>query len=344
MTITCDAFGTLADGRKAKLYTLKNASGACVSVSDYGATLVKCVVPDRNGVLGDVALGFESAACYEKDVGYIGGLCGRYANRIAAGELCIGDKTYALPVNSGKHHLHGGTPGFSNRIWEAETEEDSVVFSLLSPDGDNNYPGTVRVTVKYTWSEENRLTVCYYAETDAPTVINLTLHAYWNMDGADGRTARNNLLRLYASRYTPITADVIPDGRILPADGPLDFTSEKPISEGLRGESGQLLFGGGFDINYVLDKNETGLAAELTGTESGRKMQIYTTEPGIQLYTGNFLGGYTGKYGAAYTPGTGIALETQHFPDTPHHSDWPSVSLLPGTPFTSKTEFRFTAL
>ena len=337
-------FGLLPGGEKTHLYTLTNSSGASVSVSDYGATLIRCIVPDKNGVLSDVALGFDSVTPYTGNVGYIGGVCGRYGNRIARGELTIDNKLYRLPLNDGNHHLHGGIPGFNQMLWTAEIKTDAVTFSILSPDGDNGYPGTVKASVTYTWTEENTLRLSYSAETDAPTVINLTCHAYWSMDGADGRSARNNILKINAASYTPITNEVIPDGRIVPVEGALDFRKEKAIAFGLAETCDQLTYGAGFDINYVLDGEGFREAAVLTGPVSGRRMRVFTSEPGIQFYSGNHLGGFTGKYGAVYAPGTGIALETQHFPDTPHHEDWPTVMLLPGKPYSSVTEFRFDSI
>lgn len=341
MSCSVSDFGLLPSGEQTHLYTLTNSSGASVSMSDYGATLVKCIIPDKDGKLCDVLLGFDSVAPYTGNVGYIGALCGRYGNRIAYGELIIDSKLYRLPINDGKHHLHGGTPGFSQMLWKAEAKSDSVTFSLLSPDGDNGYPGTVNASVTFIWTEDNVLRLEYRAETDAPTVINLTCHAYWSMDGADGRSARDNILKINAEYYTPITSEVIPDGRILPVEGAVDFRKEKTVAEGLAETCDQLTYGTGFDINYVLDGEGLREAAVLTGPASGRRMRVFTCEPGMQFYSGNHLGSFIGKGGAVYAPGTGIALETQHFPDTPHHKDWPSVMLLPGEPYTSVTEFRF---
>lgn len=341
MSCTVSCFGLLPTGEEARLYTLTNSSGASVSVSDFGATLVRCIVPDKKGELRDVALGFESAAPYAGDAGSIGALCGRFANRIANGELRLNGELYRLPINDGHHHLHGGVPGFGQRLWEAKAGTDSVTFSLLSPAGDNGYPGTVTASVTFTWTEENILRLTYGAETDAPTVINLTCHAYWNMDGADGRTARESLLKINADLYTPITDTVIPDGRVLPVDPVMDFRKEKTVAQGLANSCDQLTFGTGYDVNYIINGEGLREAAVLTGPASGRRLRVYTTEPGMQLYTGQHLGNFIGKGGAVYAPGTGIALETQHFPDTPNHPEWPSVTLLPGKPFSSVTEFRF---
>lgn len=341
MSCSVTDFGLLSTGEQTHLFTLTNRSGASVSLSDYGATLVKCLVPDKAGVLADVTLGFDSVTTYTGNAGSIGGLCGRFANRIAYGELVIDGKTYQLPINDGKHHLHGGVPGFNQVLWTGEAAEDSVTFTLVSPDGDNGYPGTVKVRVTYTWTEDNVLRIAYCAETDAPTVINLTSHAYWCMDGADGRTARDTLVKINASYFTPITPEVIPDGRVLPVEGAVDFRKEKSVAAGLAETCDQLTYGTGFDCNFIIDGEGLREAATLTGPASGRRLSVYTTEPGMQLYTGQHLGNFIGKGGAVYAPGTGIAVETQHFPDTPHHPEWPSVMLLPGKPFTSLTEFRF---
>ena len=341
MLCSVSPFGRLSTGEETHLYTLTNSSGASVSVSDYGATLVRCIVPDKNGVLGDVTLGFDSVTTYTGDAGSIGGLCGRFANRIANGELVIDGKLYRLPINDGHHCLHGGVPGFNQKLWEAKPGTDSVTFTILSPDGDSNFPGTVTASVIYTWTEDNTLRLTYGAETDAPTVINLTCHAYWSMDGADGRTARDNILKINASTYTPITDTVIPDGRILPVDEVMDFRKEKPILEGLAGTSEQLTFGTGFDVNYIIDGEGMREAAALRGPASGRRLRVFTTEPGMQFYSGQHLGNFIGKGGAVYAPGTGVALETQHYPDSMNHPDWPSVLLLPGKPYSSVTEFRF---
>lgn len=341
MSCSITDFGLLPTGEQAHLYTLTNSSGASVSVSDFGATLVKCIVPDKKGELRDIALGFDSVTPYTGDAGSIGALCGRFANRIANGELVLDGKLYRLPVNDGHHHLHGGVPGFGQRLWTAKADSDSVTFSIFSPNGDNNYPGSVDASVTFTWTEENTLRLTYAAETDAPTVINLTCHAYWSMDGADGRSACDNLLKINADLYTPITDTVIPDGRIIPVEGAMDFRKEKAIAVGLAQTCDQLTYGAGFDVNYVLNGEGMREAAVLTGPASGRRLRVYTTEPGIQFYSGNHLGNFIGKGGAVYAPGTGVALETQHFPDTPNHPDWPSVTLLPGNPFRSVTEFRF---
>ena len=341
MVCSVRSFGFLPTGEETHLYTLTNSSGASVSVSDFGATLVSCCVPDKNGTLADVSLGFEDVTPYTGEVGSIGGICGRYANRIARGELILDGKAYTLPLNDGNHHLHGGTPGFHQRLWTAQVLPEGLLLTLLSPDGENGYPGTVRASVLYAFTDDNTLRLTYGAESDAPTVINLTCHAYWSMDGADGRSARDNLLIINAARFTPITDETIPDGRFLPVEGAVDFRTEKSIADGLKQDCDQLRFGHGYDINYILDGEGMKEAATLTGPVSGRRMRIFTTEPGMQLYSGNYLGGWVGKGGIAYTVGTGVALETQHFPDTPHHPDWPSVRLTPDKPFSSVTEFRF---
>lgn len=341
MSCSVTGFGTLPSGEQTHLYTLTNSSGASVSMSDYGATLVRCIVPDKVGKLADITLGFDSVDTYTGHAGSIGGLCGRFANRIARGELIIDGKTYRLPLNDGKNHLHGGINGFNQVLWTAEAKDDSVCFTLFSPDGGNNYPGNVKASVTYTWTEENTLRLSYYAETDAPTVINLTSHAYWCMDGADGRTAKNTLLKINAGYCTPITPEVIPDGSVAPVEGALDFRKEKSVAEGLAQTCDQLTYGSGFDFNYIIDGEGLREAATLTGPESGRRLSVYTTEPAMQFYSGQHLGNFAGKGGAVYAPFTGLAVETQHYPDSPHHPEWPSVMLLPGKPFTSLTEFRF---
>ena len=339
------SFGFLADGREVFCYTLKNRMGAYVTLSEFGAALVECAVPDKNGSMGDVALGFSTVTPYTEEVGSIGAVCGRFANRIANASFMLNGKPVHVTANVGKNHLHGGKEGFNHKLWQGNPEGDKVTFTLLSPDGEEGYPGALTARVTYAFDESNTLTLSYWAQSTKDTVINLTNHSYWNMEGADSGSARGNLIRIHAARYTPLNEEKVPAGVIEPLPAALDLQRFTKISDGLLNGHEQLRIGNGYDFNYIINRTSPGLtlAAELYGPVSGRKMSVYTTLPGIQFYSGNFLGGFAAKNGAVYNPGAGMALETQLFPDSPNHPEWPSCLLRPGETYTSETRFSFSA-
>ncbi len=338
-----------------KLYTLKNASGATIKVTNYGAIITSIIVPDRTGKMADVALGYNRVEDYINavDKPYFGAIVGRYGNRIAKGKFSIGSETYSLAVNNGENHLHGGVIGFDKVVWDAKpiSSEGSqgVVLSYLAKDKEEGYPGNLNLTVTYSWSNANELKVEYSATTDKPTPINVTQHTYFNLKGEGNGTILDHELMLNADKYTPVDKTLIPTGVIAPVAGtPFDFTKAKPIGRDIGIDNEQLKFGMGFDHNFVLNKSgdpsSLSLAAVVSEPTTGRVMEIKTTEPGIQFYCGNFLDGrLKGKSGGAYVNRGGFCLETQHYPDSPNQKNFPSVILNPGATFKSTTTFKFSA-
>lgn len=331
-------------------FTLTNANGMRVDILPWGATLQAIWAPDRDGQLANVALGFATLADYvEKNIPFFGCVAGRYANRIAGGTFTLDGETYQLPTNAGSVTLHGGVRGFDKRLWDAEPiSEDGaagVRLSRVSPDGEEGFPGNLTAAVTYRLDDENRLRIDYRAETDKPTIINLTNHNYWNLAGEGSGSTDGHLLQVNASRYTPVDERQIPTGELAPVQGtPLDFTSATAFGARAREPHPQLLLGLGIDHNLVLDR-EPGdasliAAAVLRDPASGRTLTVWTTEPGIQVYGGNHLNGtIAGASGRAYRQGDGIALETQHFPDSPNHPAFPSTVLRPGETYRSTTIF-----
>lgn len=344
--VTTD-FGML-DDRLVKLFTLTNASGAQVSIAEYGGIVVSLKVPDRDGNLGDVVLGYDNLDSYVEDTPYFGAITGRYANRIAAGRFEIDGTTYELPVNNGPNSLHGGIKGFDKVIWKGEPTApgDGVAFTYVSADGEEGYPGKLDATVTYTWTDANELKIEYLASTDKPTVINLTNHSYFNLKDGGASTILDHELSINADRYTPVTDEgAIPTGELASLDGsPLDFRQSTQIGERIEQEDEQLGFGFGYDHNYVLNASDDGmaLAATVYDPSSGRVMEVLTEEPGVQFYSGNFLDGHhVGKGGVAYARRSGLCLETQHFPDSPNQPDFPPTVLRPGETYATATIYRF---
>ena len=344
------SFGTTADGEAVEEYTLTNASGTEVRVITYGGIITSIRVPDRNGTLDNVALGFDTLEPYETQSPYFGAITGRYANRIAGGEFTLDGETYELATNNGPNSLHGGEKGFDKRVWSAEevTDGDGVGLRLsyTSPDGEEGYPGTLETTVTYTLTDENELHIDYEATTDAPTVINLTNHSYFNLAGEGSGTIYDHVLMINAERYTPVDETLIPTGELAPVEGtPFDFRTPKTIGPGQRTPHPQIVIGLGFDHNFVLNREEgddVTLAARLYEPTSGRILEVLTTEPGMQFYAGNFLdGSFAGTSDRLYRQSDGLALETQHFPDSPNQPEFPSTELRPGETFESTTIFRF---
>jgi aldose 1-epimerase len=342
-------FGSLPDGRTVELFTITNANGIEVRAMTYGGIIVSLRVPDRQGKLDDVVLGYDTAAAYAKNDPYFGAIIGRYGNRIAKGQFTLLGKTYKLATNNGPNHLHGGIKGFDKAIWPGEPFEKEgafgVVFTYTSPDGEEGYPGTLKVRVTYTLNDRNELAVDYRATTDQPTIVNLTQHTYFNLAGQGVRDILGHQLQLNADRFTPVDATLIPTGELASVAGtPFDFRRPTAIGARIDGDSEQLKNGHGYDHNWVLNGTGSGLrlAARVVEPTTGRTLEVSTTEPGVQFYTGNFLDGtITGKEGRVYKRRFGFCLETQHFPDSPNHATFPSTTLSPGEEYTSKTVFRF---
>lgn len=346
-TVHSSKFGTLADGSVVNAYTLKSDAVEMVLIT-YGARVVALHTKDREGKFGDVALGCGSLESY---VGgrnfYFGVIAGRVANRIAKGRFPLAGETVQTTINNGENMLHGGVEGFDRRNWSAEIVQNGVEFLLVSPDGDQGFPGTLTTRVRYTL-EGDTVQIAYHATTDKTTVVNLTNHAYFNLDGEGSGTILDEVLTLEAEFYTPVQdAAAIPTGEIAPVAGtPFDFTKATAIGARIDEDNDQLKYGRGYDHNWVVRGKAGTLrpAATLYAPKSGRVLTVETTEPGIQFYAGNFLdGSAVGKSGVAYAMRTGLCLETQTFPDAPNHANFPSAELKPGEAYKSMTTWRFTA-
>lgn len=328
-------------------YELINASGASVKLSSLGAGVLEIKVPDRDGNLADVVLGYKDVKDYFYDGPCAGKVPGRYANRICKGHLDIDGKVYQLNINNGPNHLHGGPENFSNKIWDCEMDGDTVVFSLESPDGDENYPGNLTARIAYTWNDDNVLKIELGAVTDAPTVVNLTNHTYFNMAGENKEgTALNQVLQLNCSRYLPTDDTQIPDGEMAPVEGtPMDFTQPKVVGKDIKQDFPALNYGKGYDNCWVIDGYEDGdvhLAAVLCDETSGRVVEISTDQPGVQVYTGNWLEGCPeSKSGKQYHDYDGVAIECQGMPDAPNHDNFPSQLLRPDEEYRRIILFNF---
>jgi len=334
-------------------YTLRNSSGVEVGLIDSGAAITSIKTKDRQGRFADIVLGYRNAEDYRNppENPYFGAIVGRCANRIARGRFTLNGKTYRLATNDGPNHLHGGLVGFDKVIWDSRPipgkEGSGVEFTYLSKDGEEGYPGNLTVRVSYRLTEENELTIDYEATADAPTPVNLSNHVYFNLAGEGSASILNHDIAIYASRFTPIDETLIPTGTIAEVQGtPFDFTSPKPIGRDIGKEDRQLRFGLGYDHNFVIDRGTTPgqwvLAARVHEPTSGRQLEVWTEEPGIQFYSGNFLNGrIVGKSGKPYVHRSGFCLETQHFPDSPNHPNFPNTILHPGDTLRTKTGFRF---
>lgn len=369
MEITQDVWGYSSDGEVILLYTMTNPSGASVQVTNLGAALISANVPDLDGKLEDVVLGYKDYKSYFNDGPFMGKTVGRYANRIGGARFTLDGKEYRLTPNEGQNQLHGGPGTLANKVWEARVETNRVVFSIMSPDGDQGFPGNLTVETAYHWSDKNELEIVYSAETDAPTVVNFTNHAYFNLYGESSGTVLRHYLQLNASNFVPTRSDNIPTGEIRPVEGtPMDFRAGRrigtdpgpdcPVPAGSTREYGsywtipenyrQIADAKGYDRCWVIDgwkKNILTKAGSFWCIVSGRKLSVFTSQPGIQVYTGNFLhGSPTGKSGHPYDNRDGIALECQGFPDAPNHPDFPDQTLRPGERYIQKTVYKFEIL
>jgi aldose 1-epimerase len=343
------SFGKTNDGQPVDLYVLTNARGMEVCLTNYGGTLISVKAPNRHGKLSDVVLGFDSLAGYLGTEPYFGALIGRYGNRIANGRFSIDGREYRLEQNDGQNSLHGGAKGFDKRVWRAKDTSTksapAVELSYVSNDGEEGYPGALTVAVTYTLTSRNELKIDYTATTDKPTILNLTNHSYFNLAGEGEGDILSHMVTINADGFTPVDGTLIPTGEVRSVGGtPFDFREPTAIGARIDADDDQIKFGRGYDHNFVLRraKDSPNLAARVTDPSSGRVMEVLTTEPGLQFYTGNFLDGTIhGKGGKAYGRRSAFCMETQHFPDSPNKSQFPSVLLRPGGRYTSTTVYRF---
>lgn len=346
-SISEQPFGATTDGTNVKLYTLRNGHGAEATICNYGGLVTSLKVPDKNGNSGDVVLGYDNLAAYIKDSPYFGALIGRYGNRIAKGKFTLDGKQYSLATNNGPNALHGGIKGFDKVVWQANPHETksgpSLELTYVSKDGEEGYPGTLSVKAVYTLTDDNALKLEYTATTDKDTVANLTHHSYFNLAGKGD--VLNHVVMINADKFTPVDSTLIPTGELKPVDGtPFDFRTPTAIGARIQQDDQQLKFGNGYDHNWVIN-NYTGkvrLMARVTEPTSGRVLEVFSSEPGLQFYSGNFLDGtLTGKGGWVYQFRNGFCMEPQHFPDSPNQPNFPSVVLKPGQVYHNTIIYRF---
>jgi aldose 1-epimerase len=352
-SVTTAPFGATTDGRTAELFTLTNKHGIQIKLTNYGGIITSLRTPDRSGRLDDIVLGYDSLAGYLHDSPYFGAIVGRYGNRIARGLFTLDGTTYRLAVNNGPNSLHGGLRGFDKVVWSAHPfqnqEGAGVALDYTSPDMEEGFPGTLRSHVTYTLTEDDRLIVDYQATTDKATPVNLTQHSYWNLAGSAKRDILGHVLTINADSMTPVDSTLITTGEITPVGGtPFDFRTPTAIGARVdQRQDAQIRYGNGYDHNFVLNRSGAAAdalvpAARVVEPSSGRTLDISTTEPGLQFYSGNFLdGSITGKGGAVYRFRYGIALETQHYPDSPNHPNFPTTILRPGQQYHTRTVFQF---
>ncbi|MGM0548454.1 MAG: aldose epimerase family protein [Bacillota bacterium] len=353
VTISQKKFGELKDGRKADLYILENKNDFKIEITNYGARIVRLYTPDKNGDLADIVLGYDNLEQYLSDPNYFGAIIGRYSNRIAGAKFELNKQKHHLEINERINGqaccLHGGQDGFDSQLWTAEKVElngkKSIKLTHLSQAGEGGFPGNLKAVVYYTLTSDNKLRVEYRAETDQPTVVNLTQHSYFNLKGQGNSTIADHLLYLKADKYTPITENLIPTGEIRSVkNSPFDFRNTKKISAGLKSKHKQLELANGYDHNFVLNKTEKELelAARLKERKSGRQLEVWTTEPGIQFYSGNeIILSKKAKNNKNYSSRSGLCLETQHYPNSPNQENFPATVLRPGEKYRTVTEFKF---
>ncbi len=342
-------FTTTIEGDSVKFFVLTNANGMEVTFTNYGQRLVSLYAPDKNGKFDDVVLGFDNLKDYRAKKNFFGAVIGRYGNRIAKGKFSLDGKTYDLAINNNENHLHGGLVGFESVVWKVDDHTDnSISFSRVSPDMEEGYPGNLEVTVSYVLTDDNALRISYEAKTDKPTYVNLTNHSFFNLKGEGEGTVNDHVVLLNADKFTPVDNGLIPTGEIMNVeDTPFDFRAPKTIEKDINADFEQLKIGKGYDHNFVLNeepKNNEGLtfAARVVEPNSGRTLEVYTSEPGVQFYGGNFLDGSDiGKSGNPYVRRGSFCLETQHFPDSPNQPDFPSTRLNPGETYTSYCTYKF---
>ncbi|WPO00321.1 aldose epimerase family protein [Pseudomonas sp. MUP55] len=348
-------FGKTNDGTAVEQYVLRNSHGMQATVITYGGVLQSLKVPDKHGKVDDVVLGFDDVQGYQAGTAFFGATIGRFGNRLAGGAFELDGKRYQVPLNDGPNSLHGGAQGFDKQVWQAKPVKDKdsvgVTLTYLSKDGEMGFPGNLKTEVTYRLNDKNELHIDYTATTDKPTVLNLTNHSYFNLAGAGNGDILKQVATLHASHYTPVNATLIPTGELAPVKGtPMDFLKPTAIGQHIKADHPQLKFAepkqGGFDFNWALDTkgDVKQLAADVHDPESGRRLQLYTSEPGVQFYTSNFLdGSVKGKGGKTYQHWSGFTLETQHFPDAPNQPTFASTRLNPGQTYTQNTVFKFSA-
>lgn len=349
MSITATPFGKLPCGREITLYTMTNASGASVSIADLGGIIVRVIVPDKDGKLGDVVLGYSCGEHYTPNPGYFGALIGRYSNRIGHGKFEFEGKTLQLNCNSNGHHLHGGNEGFDRKIWTAQPREfadhDELVLTIVSPDGEENYPGTLRVCVTYSFNNKNELGLHYTAVSDKDTIVNLTNHCYFNLEGEGSGTIEGHTLMIDADKFTVVDSESIPTGELRDVTGtPFDMRKGLLLSEGFaqQKDNEQMIFGQGYDHNFVLNGQGMKKACELSAPKSGRVMEVFTDKPGVQLYSGNMIDCVQpGKCGRMYELRAALCLETQFYPDSVNQPEFPSPLLEAGEKYDFTTIYAF---
>ena len=343
--ITIVPFGETEKGEQTALYTIVNAKGASATICSYGGAIVSLKVPDREGKLTDVVLGYDQLKDYEQGKSYFGALVGRCGNRIAGGKVTIAGKQYQLALNNGSNHLHGGPCGFYRKVWEVHPEGNTLKLHLFSPDLDEQYPGNLDVNVYYTFDDENRLSITYHAVSDQDTICHLTNHVYFNLSGHDSQDLMEQKMQIHGNEFLPVDETQIPTGELRSVTGtPFDFRVPKPIGQGIGADDEQLAIGEGYDHNYVLNhqKSETIWEAAAAYSErSGISLVCRTDQPGMQFYTGNHLGPQTGKGGVSYGFRQGFCLETQAFPDAVHHENFPGIWLKSGEEYCHRTIYEF---
>ncbi len=342
-----ETFKTEHDGKTVALYTLRNVNGVVTQITNYGGKVVNLWTPDKKGDFADIVIGYDTSAEYLKTSEiYYGTIIGRYGNRIAKGQFTLNDSVYTLATNNMPNHLHGGIKGFNNVVWDAKKLDDQTLeLTYLSVDGEEGYPGNLNVKVVYKLTDENELKVEYWATTDKPTPINLTQHSFFNLKGAGNGDVNDHVMQIFADGFTPVDSTLIPTGEIAPVEGtPFDFRTPTAIGTRINDEHIQMKYGNGYDHNWVLNKAETGLthAAKVVEPASGRTLEVYTNEPGMQFYGGNFMTGKdTGKGGKVFAFRGAFCLETQHFPDSPNKPQFPSTILNPGMEYYSVCVYKF---